>query len=75
MYSDPFTPGLVFDDQQYKSQNLTPTLLEECTCALILTAHSDFVYEMIVRHAPLILDTRNGTRHVNGVKAHVILLS
>ncbi len=44
---------------------LTPKLLKEADCTIITTAHSAFDYGTIVRHARLILDTRNslkGTR-------------
>ena len=75
VFSDPFTSSLALGEAQYKGQDLTPALLEGCACALILTDHSAFDYEMIVRHATLILDTRNATRHVTGGKEHVILLS
>jgi len=66
-YADPFTPSLVLNDIQYKAQEITPALLAECDCALILTAHSAFDYDMIVQHAPMVFDTRNGTK---GVKDH-----
>ncbi len=42
-----------------KSQPLTPAFLKEKDCVLIVTAHSAFDYELILEHAPLIVDTRN----------------
>ena len=33
-------------------------------CVLIATDHSDYDYDFVVRHAPLIVDTRNATKHV-----------
>lgn len=33
-------------------------------CVLISTDHSAYDYEFIVRHAPLVIDTRNATRRV-----------
>ena len=75
-FADPFTPSLVLNDIQYKAQEITPALLAECDCALILTAHSAFDYDMIVQHAPLVFDTRNGTKGVKGhSKENVNLLS
>jgi UDP-N-acetyl-D-glucosamine dehydrogenase len=31
---------------------------------LIATGHSAYDYDFIVRHAPLVIDTRNATRNV-----------
>jgi UDP-N-acetyl-D-glucosamine dehydrogenase len=53
---------------------VTAERLAQSDCALILTAHSAFDYESIVRHAPLVFDTRNGTRHVVHRKENVVLL-
>ena len=73
-YADPFTPSVTIGERSYKGVEVTAARLKESACALILTAHSAFDYEQIVRHAPLVFDTRNGTRHVKGEKNSVILL-
>lgn len=75
VYCDPFTPSLVLGDQQYKSRELNSSLLQESACALILTAHSAFDYDMIAQHAPVVFDTRNGTRHVTRHRERIVLLS
>ena len=75
LYADPFTPTLTLEDTEYTAKPLSPALLAECDVCLILTAHSTFDYDMVVEHAPLIFDTRNGTRHVKEKKDKVILLS
>ncbi len=74
-YCDPFAPSLMVGDQQYKSQPLSPTLLQESACCLILTAHSAFDYDLIVEHAPVVFDTRNGTRNVKDRRERIVLLS
>lgn len=74
-YADPFTPSLFISGKQYKAIKLTPEQLAHCDCAVILTAHSAFDYEMIVQHAPLVFDTRNGSRGIEGAKRKVFLLS
>ncbi len=74
-YVDPYVPELVLNSMAYKSQELSPALLAECDCALILTAHSAFDYNMIVQHAPAVFDTRNATRHTTSEKYHVASLS
>lgn len=73
-YVDPFAPRLTLGDTEYAAKPLSPSLLAECDACLILTAHSTFDYDMVVEHAPIIFDTRNGTRHVKKNKEHVTLL-
>ncbi len=75
IYVDPFAPSVMVGGQQYKSQDLSPSLLAESACALILTAHSAFDYDMIVEQAPVVFDTRNGTRHVQRHRERIVLLS
>ena len=75
IYTDPFAPSICVGDQQYKSQELTPALVAESSCSLILTAHSAFDYAMIVKQAPVVFDTRNGTRHVQHHRDRIVLLS
>lgn len=74
LYVDPFTSRLTVGETEYAAKTLSPALLAECDTCLILTAHSTFDYDMIVEHAPMIFDTRNGTRHVKKQKDNVILL-
>jgi UDP-N-acetyl-D-glucosamine dehydrogenase len=73
-YADPFTPSVEIEGRGHAAVEVTPERLQRCDCALILTAHSAFGYEQIVRHAPLVFDTRNGTRNVTGSKTNVVLL-
>jgi UDP-N-acetyl-D-glucosamine dehydrogenase len=44
-----------------KSQDLTPQFLSTLDAVLIATDHSGFDYDSIVKHAPLVIDTRNAT--------------
>jgi len=46
------------------SEELNSEFLAAQDCVLICTDHSAYDYEHIVRHAPLVVDTRNATRHV-----------
>ena len=74
-YVDPYTPTMNLEGHEYSSHPLTPELLEGAACALILTAHSAFDYELITRHAPVVFDTRNGTRQVQHNREKIVLLS
>lgn len=67
-YNDPHVPKLppVRHHQlpAMESRELTPEFLAAQDCVLIATDHSAYDYEMIVRHAALVLDTRNATKNV-----------
>ena len=64
-YSDPHIPVLPamrhYDVPRLASEELTPDYLASLDCALIATDHTSFDYERIVKHAPLVVDTRNAT--------------
>lgn len=67
-YNDPHIPSLPkmrhFDVPVMDSSDLTPEYLRSLDCALIATDHTAYDYEMIVEHAPLVIDTRNATKQV-----------
>ena len=39
--------------------------LKQYDCAVIVTDHSDYDYEQIVRESQLVIDTRNATRGIH----------
>lgn len=69
-YSDPHVPSLPpmrhHDLPQLTSEELTAEFLQSLDCVLIATDHSDFDYQSIVEHAPLVVDTRNATKAIQG---------
>jgi UDP-N-acetyl-D-glucosamine dehydrogenase len=73
-YADPYTPSIEIEGRAYTATEATADRLARSHCALILTAHSAFDYEHIVRHAPVVFDTRNGTKHVQGKRGNIVLL-
>ena len=73
-YADPFVPGVTLDGHSYKAVELTKEQLQQSDCALLLTAHSAFDYEMVTSHAPVVFDTRNGTKNVKGNRERIVLL-
>lgn len=73
-YNDPWVPAIQVDGKKLRSRALTPALLEKMDIVVITTDHSDYDYDMIVRHAKVVIDTRNATRLVRGKKAHVTVL-
>jgi UDP-N-acetyl-D-glucosamine dehydrogenase len=48
-----------------ESRKLSAEFLAEQDCILIATDHSAYDYEFLVRHAQLVVDTRNATRNVS----------
>jgi len=67
-YSDPHVPRLPAMRHHclpaMESMELTQEFLASQDCVLIATDHSAFDYDSIVRHAPLVVDTRNATKHI-----------
>ncbi|MGH9351402.1 MAG: UDP binding domain-containing protein, partial [Terriglobia bacterium] len=67
-YHDPYFPHLHkmrhYDFQGMKSIDLTAEALSHYAAVIIATDHSSYDYPFIVRHARLVLDTRNATRQV-----------
>jgi UDP-N-acetyl-D-glucosamine dehydrogenase len=67
-YHDPHIPHLKptrRHDLGLESIELTPAALAEADCVVIVTDHSAFDANEIVRHAKLVVDTRNATRDVD----------
>jgi UDP-N-acetyl-D-glucosamine dehydrogenase len=73
-YADPFVPSVTLEDHTYKAVQVTKERLQQSDCALLLTAHSAFDYEMVASHAPVVFDTRNGTKNVKGNRERIVLL-
>jgi len=67
-YNDPHIPKLPamrhYHVPDLTSQPLTPAFLSSQDCVVIATDHSAYDYSMIVRHARIVVDTRNATKTV-----------
>jgi len=66
-YNDPFVPELPsmrHYDIKRTSVELTPENLASYDCVLISTDHSAYEWDFIVKHAKLVVDTRNATENV-----------
>jgi len=76
-YHDPYIPLLDHDvvPVPMESVSLTPAVLASVDCVLVTTAHSCFDPELVARHAPLVVDTRNFTRNVAGRYPDKIVLA
>jgi UDP-N-acetyl-D-glucosamine dehydrogenase len=63
-YSDPYIPTLDLFGDTLVSKPLTADLLAASDCVVIVTNHRAFDYHLVVRHARLIVDTRNALRGI-----------
>ena len=61
-----------YDVPDLDSQTLTPEFLATLDCALIATDHTAFDYAAIVKHAPLIVDTRNATKSISTGREKIV---
>ncbi|MBI4430626.1 MAG: nucleotide sugar dehydrogenase [Candidatus Omnitrophica bacterium] len=67
-FADPYVPEVRLHDKAWRSistqakNGAFQSALEESDLSIILTNHKCFDYEFILKHAALILDTRNATR-------------
>lgn len=70
-YNDPHIPKthkMRRYDFKMKSVPLTERSLKKYDCVLISTDHSAYNYKFIVKHAKLVVDTRNATKGIRGGK-------
>ena len=64
-YTDPYTPTLMIEGgKQYRRSPMTTKTLGGADIAVLITDHSEYDYDRIVRDSKLLLDTRNATREV-----------
>lgn len=75
VYHDPFIPNFTEDGQRRVGVALTADVLARCDAAVIVTDHSRIDYQLVVDHAPLVVDTRNATARVVRPKARIVSLS
>ena len=74
-YNDPYvskTPKQREHDLRMVSKKLTATMLKSYDCVLIATDHSDYDYDWIVRHARIVVDTRNATASVKSGRKKIV---
>ncbi|PHS16976.1 MAG: UDP-N-acetyl-D-glucosamine dehydrogenase [Blastopirellula sp.] len=67
-YNDPYIPKLPqmrsFEVPDLTSSELSTELLSSADAVLIVTNHDQYDWSFIVKHAPLVIDTRNATQFV-----------
>ncbi len=75
-YHDPFIPSgkpmREHNITNLKSVPLTPATVKQYDAVLISTDHTDIDYDMVVKNAKLVIDSRNATAKVKGAKKNVV---
>ncbi len=74
LYNDPYVPEFQLDQDRFESRELEASLLNSVDCVVITTDHSVYDYDMIAKHSPLIVDTRNAMAAVEGHRDKIIKL-
>ncbi len=74
-YNDPFVPTIPEMRRfslKMNSSELTESLLASMDAVVITTEHSDYDYDWIVQHSPLVIDTRNATKNVTTFREKIM---
>jgi UDP-N-acetyl-D-glucosamine dehydrogenase len=65
-YNDPHIPTLPpmrhYPTLRMASQELTPEYLAKCDAVVVVTDHAAYDWDFVLKHAPLVVDTRNATK-------------
>jgi UDP-N-acetyl-D-glucosamine dehydrogenase len=67
-YHDPYVPSVREDGHCFESVPLTGERLAGADAVVILTDHSSYDFAWIFQHAKILVDTRNATAKVPGVR-------
>lgn len=73
-YHDPYVPKLSVSGRSFASRPLTPATLRSADCVMIVSDHSSIDYRQVVRHARLVMDTRNATGAVHEGRHKIVKL-
>ena len=65
-YTDPFVPSMRLDGERMSSVPLESAA--DADCAVIITDHKAFDYQLLLDKAPLIVDSRNALKGVQSPK-------
>jgi UDP-N-acetyl-D-glucosamine dehydrogenase len=73
-YHDAHVPWLLLNGEKFESVPLDEAVLAAQDCVVIVTDHNAVDYRWVVERAPLVVDTRNATKNVNGCRHKVVKL-
>lgn len=66
MFHDPFVDDLTLEAETLESRGLTPELLASCDAVVVTSDHSSLDYDLVLEHAPIVVDPRNGLKGKSG---------
>jgi len=69
-FSDPFVPALSENGTSLSSRPLDEAVISEADCVLVVTDHSSVDYELVAKHASIVVDTRNALKAIPGKNIH-----
>jgi UDP-N-acetyl-D-mannosaminuronate dehydrogenase len=69
-YHDPFVPTLALDSGNLVSRELTPEILKTSDAVVVAANHSDVDYALVLEHARIVVDPRNG---LNGSRGNALV--
>ena len=73
-YSDPHVPEILMNCDTIRSVKLTSPLLKRTDCVVIVTDHSAYDYDWIVKNSKLVFDTRNAFKQVKSNRGKIVKL-
>jgi len=73
-YHDPLVAKLDIGNLSFQSIRITPAFLQKQDCVVILTDHSAYDFRKLLQKAKLIVDTRNATKDLAGLKDRIVKL-
>jgi len=74
LYNDPYIPTCFVNGKEYYSEELTEELLNSVDLVIIITDHSLYDYDLIVKNSQFVFDTRNATKKIRSKFTNVELL-
>jgi UDP-N-acetyl-D-glucosamine dehydrogenase len=73
-YNDPHVPSILMNCDTMKSVSLSSSLLKKTDCVVIVTDHSSYDYDWIVKNSKLVFDTRNACKQVKSNRGKIVKL-
>lgn len=73
-FHDPYVTEFEVGEHRILAQPLDAATLKKHDVVLIVTDHSDVDYDLVVKNASLVFDTRNATKRVSGSYSNVVKL-
>jgi len=73
-YNDPHVPSILMNCDTMRSVRLSSSLLKRTDCVVIVTDHSAYDYDWIVKNSKLVFDTRNACKQVKSNRGKIVKL-